>query len=414
MGASELSRSMSERAIELSDLLKELHSEGSLESQGKFSLDVSKAQDKLREFQLENKYDYSLKLVQAAVSAGATAVHVEVNNQRARFRFDGRYFKPQELADLFYYLVESQERPQTRHLRYLASAVNSAVAVGARQISLDCWNGKEGFRHVFNAEGRSQVPLGRQSEKTPFTEFGLTRSVIDVAKGWWHTGNCDVWDLLTRSRNTMEKEQASIFDRCLYCPIPIKLNGKMLNRFSFGEPRYPGYEIANDPRPGETVPPWWVRFGNNDYSGTVVHRYHHLIERYIPAGEDCLSPIVAPPLSHASIVDGYTPGLGCDAILAIQAALHEQSSLAIVEDGIILSEVHVAMGTPGLVALVSSHGLHKDLSGFKITTDAVYHTRMQVLRREVAAMLQTLYRERYRLPQDVRRHISLHSTLSLT
>lgn len=405
---------MSERAIELSDLLKELHSEGNLESQGKFSLDVSKAKDKLREFQLENKYDYSLKLVQAAVAAEATAVLIEVNNQRSRFRFDGRYLKPQELADLFYYLVESQERPQTRHLRYLASAVNSAVAVGARQIWLDCWNGKEGFRHLFTAEGRSQVPLGRQSEKQPFTEFGLTRSVIDVAKGWWHTGNCDVWDLLTRSRNTMEKEQASIWDKCQFSPIPIKLNGKLLNRFSFGEPRWPGYEIANDPRPGDSVPPWWVRFGNSDYANTTVHRYHHLIERYVPASAECLSPIPAPPTSHASITDNYTPGTPCEAVLAIQAALHQETDLAVVEDGVILSHVHLPMGTPGLVGLVSSHGLSKDVSGFRIIDDTAYQRRMQDLRREVAAMMQSLYRERDRLPHDVRRHVTLHTTASLT
>jgi len=405
---------MSERALELSDLLKELQSEGSLDSQGKFSLDVSKAKDKLAEFQLENKYDYSLKLVQAAVASGASHVLVEVNNQRARFRFDGKYLKPQELADLFYYLVESQERPQTRHLRYLASAVNSAVAVGARQIWLDCWSGKEGFRHLFTAEGRSQVPLGRQSEKTPFTEFGLTRSVIDVAKGWWHTGNCDVWDLLTRSRNTMEKEQASIWDKCSFSPIPIKLNGKLLNRFSFGEPRWPGYVIANDPRPGESVPPWWVRFGNNDYASTTVHKFHHLIERYVPAGDGCLSPIPAPPHSHASIQDNYTQGMECEAILAIQAALSSESSLAIVEDGVILSEDHSQLGTPGLVGLVSAHGLTKDISGFNLTKDAAYHRRMQDLRREVAAMMQALYRERDRLPPEVRKHITLHTTVSLT
>src|SRR5690606_11813438 len=123
--------------------------------------------------------------------------------------------------------------------------------------------------------------------------------------------------------------------------------------------------------------------GNADYVSTTVHRYHHLIEHYVPAGDDCLSPIPAPPASHASIMDNYTAGMACEAILAIQAALHQESELAIVEDGVILTHDHSPMGTPGLVGLISSHGLSKDVSGFNIIKDTAYTRRMQELRREV-------------------------------
>ena len=56
--------------LEVEDLLSQLTAEGQLQSSGAFTVDLSRAKDKLARFQFEDPFYYILKLVQAAVAEG--------------------------------------------------------------------------------------------------------------------------------------------------------------------------------------------------------------------------------------------------------------------------------------------------------------------------------------------------------
>ncbi|CAM9952106.1 unnamed protein product, partial [Phaeothamnion confervicola] len=230
---------MEEAPLELADLVRNLSSEGRLESTGAFTLDLAHAVDKLKKFQLEDRAShYILKLVQCAVACGSSAIHLHSNSHRVSLRMEGTSFSAQDLHNLFSYILTGRKEHNKRHLRALAVGINSAIGVGARQISLTSWSGQTGVRQIWTQAGPSQFPF--QASGPAFVEFLLTRSFKDKRGLWALTANSDILDLLLRKRSAMDKEQAAIYDHCRLCPVPITMNGRPLERRTFGVARYPG------------------------------------------------------------------------------------------------------------------------------------------------------------------------------
>ena len=56
--------------LEVDDLLSQLSNEGQLQSSGSFTVDLSRAKEKLARYVFEDPFYYILKLVQAAVAGG--------------------------------------------------------------------------------------------------------------------------------------------------------------------------------------------------------------------------------------------------------------------------------------------------------------------------------------------------------
>ena len=59
---------MSQTSLTLDDFLQGLGAEGRRDSTGHFTMDLAKAAEKLRQFQLPDPYFYCLKWLQAAVA----------------------------------------------------------------------------------------------------------------------------------------------------------------------------------------------------------------------------------------------------------------------------------------------------------------------------------------------------------
>ncbi|MBI3927884.1 MAG: hypothetical protein HY319_20250 [Armatimonadetes bacterium] len=395
---------MGEQMLELEDLLGELKSAGRVESSGQFSLDIRKATPKLQEYQLKEhqRYFYALKIVQAAIAAGAQEITVDCNNQRVKIEYDGRVPDRTELAELLHYLFESEARTEVRHLRALAFGINTAVGVGAHEIRLDCNAGKEAYCHRWVHGEVSQSDI-RPWHKASRMRFYLSRRMDEVARGWWNTANCDITDLLKGRRAAMEKEQAAVYDRCPYAPARISLNGTPVNHFVFGEPRFPGYEIYKDPHPGATRVPWWLQLSDRStFVKGVCHRRHHLVERHVAARRNSPCSIPVPAQPHATILQrvGDFDGGGrfCELLVGIEMDLKRRSRVTIIEDGVILCQESPELGIPGVVALMSSDGLTKDISGFQVVKNEAWYRRMDELRVHLAEMVRELRAQSDRIP----------------
>lgn len=373
---------MAELPQEMADLLGTLKQEGKVDSSGIFTMDLRKAIEKLAQFQLPQHYFYIPKMVQAAVAGGATWVQVKINESRVLIEFDGRPYTADELANLFTYLLTDRDKDKHRHLRHMATAINTAVALEARTVQVDSGPGREVVRQRWLAHDRSEnYKLDKPWPANEVrTRFSLFRSLADMSSKWWHTaGKADIWDLLTKNPRAMTPEQSELLARVeRYCPIPVFLNGKQLNHARFGEPvGGVGLERMLNP--------------NMFYAGRV-HIKHHLLERYITLQDGGPRQIAMPNVSYASQFERVERPLSeepCEAMLALQMGKEpndKRARLVFVQDGVLVGQKVTNLKVYGAVAMVEARGLNFDLSQFQILEDQVFEERIRWLEAKFQAM----------------------------
>lgn len=370
---------MADLPPEMLGILGELKNEGKVDSSGIFTLDLSKAIDKLSVYQLPQQYFYIPKMVQAAVAGGATFVQARINETRVLIEFDGHAYGEDELRNLFSYLFSEKDSVQHRHRRHMATAINTAVALEARAVRIESGRGDAVVRQRWMAHNRNEI----QKVEKPWpahevrTRFLLYRSLSDMSSKWWHTaGKVDVIDLLTKHQRAMTPEQQELLARVPYCPIPVFLNGRRLNFPRFGEPPF-GVGLDR-------------LLNTRNYNGGRIHRQHHLVERYISLNQ-AGPPQLGAPVSTASHTETVVrqPGEApCPALLALEMGLYQHEKLArlvFVLDGVIVGQKAVRTDTYGAVGVVGAEGLSFDLSQFSIAEDERFHDRL--------AWLKTQFRE---------------------
>ncbi|MEW6282352.1 MAG: hypothetical protein AB1758_27340 [Candidatus Eremiobacterota bacterium] len=378
---------MSELSPEMAELLGTLKSEGRMDSSGIFTLDIRKALPKLRDYQLPQPHFYIPKLVMTAVASRATFVDVKINEYRVAIEFDGEPFTTTQMQNILDYLF--QEDPRNRRLRHLATAINTAVGLEAREVQLDSGLGRDAARQKWLAHDRNVVrklekPWGSDQVRTRFL---LWRSLSDISAKWWHTaGKADIWDLLTAHDRALTPEQAELKGRVLFCPIPVTLNGRKLNNPTFGEPHRKGGMLSG------------LYGGSDSYRG--VNYRHNLIEWYVEV--DGSSQSLAAPRSHASIhVDkkltaAEAPG---PALLALQMGRRRaefqkgeggKARVVFVLDGVILGGREYDSKVFGGYAVVSAEGLPLDFSQFRVNDSEALAKRYAWLDQMFAQMQQEL------------------------
>ncbi len=366
----------------MAELLGTLKQEGRVDSSGIFTMDIRKAIEKLAQFQLPQHYYYIPKMVQAAVAGGASFVQIKINESRVQIEFDGRPYSADELANLFSYLLTDRDREKNRHLRHMATAINTAVALEARTVQVDSGPGREVVRQRWLAHDRSE---NYKLEK-PWpndvvrTRFYLFRSLSDMSSKWWHTaGKADIWDLLTKNDRALTPEQSELKSRVQdTCPIPVYLNGKLINTPTFGKPMG-GVGIDRHINPGE-------------YYQGKIHRRHHLVERYVTLENGGPRQIAMPSTSYASLLEQVEKPLGelpCEALLGLETGKHaadNKARLSFVQDGILVGQRVTRLNVYGAVGVVEARGLNFDLSQFQILDDETFGDRIAWLRHQFEEM----------------------------
>lgn len=120
----------------LSDLVESLRADGSVESEGHFTLDREQARTKMQKFQLADARRYVLELVQAAVLRGAQIIDFQIDADDMHMRFDGPPFRAAEIDDLYGSLFRPGDGRELRAVRQLAIGLNAAIGMAPKHILL--------------------------------------------------------------------------------------------------------------------------------------------------------------------------------------------------------------------------------------------------------------------------------------
>ena len=196
----------------MSDLVNELISAGALDSRGVFTVDASKAREKLERFRLADPLGYVVELVQAAGLSGTTHVDVEVTASLLRMRFDGRVFSEADLHNLesTMMVVNRADHPARQQL---ALGVSAAQALKPRLVIVQSGQTKlvideNGDR--FEAVGPLDAPFTTLIEIQESFRLGLFVEFFRGAFG-------------------MQKAERMLAQRCRHARFKVCVNGTVVS-----------------------------------------------------------------------------------------------------------------------------------------------------------------------------------------
>lgn len=196
--------SMSEpTALRMRSFLKEYVPEGAPKEVSSFTLEASKAREKLGEFLLQEPQHFFLHAIAGAVAGGAPEVNLYVDSDDIVVKFGGEKLASHHLEDLFSSLLAGRASSREREF---AVALNAALSLRPSLLSFDSWHDGKGVRLTFE-EGKEEVV--QLSEGTPGHRLWIRRRAsLEVAKRF-----------LTGWKGRPEYLLAA--ERFRYAPVPI-------------------------------------------------------------------------------------------------------------------------------------------------------------------------------------------------
>ena len=226
---------MADQFVSIDAFLEDLTGEGRLDSAGSFTISAEQAKEKLSQYLLESTEEYLLKLIQAGVAAGASELQLHSSTTRVQFTMKGCSFASRDLSEILYHLVRNDEGSQARALRHLATAVNTAVATRATGIVLATWDGRQGQRLEWKANGKQVSAWNLEAGKTPCLYFEVRRTGLEFFSNFFHLlGQRDILSMFLGTREGMDPDRLMVMDRACWCPVPLSLNGRWLPKPSLG------------------------------------------------------------------------------------------------------------------------------------------------------------------------------------
>ncbi|MEW6279485.1 MAG: hypothetical protein AB1758_12720 [Candidatus Eremiobacterota bacterium] len=383
---------------ELDRLLEGLQREGELDSSGDFTLDFQKARLKLGRHQLVSPGHYLLKFVQACVAGGATRVHVRTRGHQVELQSNPE-FPLQELPRLSAYLLYSNSLTEPRSLRHLAVGLNSAIGLEPRRLELAF----EGIRWTPEREWEERPP-GPGKDGSTFRlrlrkrQLGWPLMTMDLALQMAGTvATSHIPRIPSEVHALLNPEDLALSAACRFAPIPVFLNGGLCNR-----PNYPGTG-------GLWPPP-----SRPDAGGMLILEYTFLagdepacqlvglpavgrarIRRFMHIPSLHSLPTPGLPALSGAVQARTLPGtrgrvLMCHGRLAVEQGLQGPARLLFVRDGVSLAPQDVDLGLPGVVGVLSAHGLATDLSEFTLVDNREYQALLGRLKPQAWQMAEDL------------------------
>jgi hypothetical protein len=345
---------------------------------------MSKAREKLSSHQLERPGSYLQKILQGLIGLGPTGIAIRLGRKEILFEVD-----PSPL-DLTSKLPPALLNPlqHDARLKDLAVGLNSAFGQGITAIQVVSYQGLDGQLleigdSLAEESFRGVRPVNR-------TYIRLTRErPVNLTR--WFLGPVN-----------LPAEHHALSQGFVYCPIPVKLDGRSLANPTLGSAReekyttfgQPNFHLAerfvHDPdleahdsvgfeRPDQRRPCLIVDAGKKKRPWNAGYRRtEHGLKT--TAAVFVLSKN-RPKATHGK------------AMLALRYdLLGEETFIVFVLRGLLTEVVKVDLGCPGVTAVCSAAGLNTDLSLFRLARDDAFEERISWLREQVKAIVEEFHK----------------------
>jgi hypothetical protein len=197
--------------IKVSSFLQDYVPEDSEKEAGKFTLEASRARQKLASFQLTDPQSFVVHLISGAVAGGAEVVEVYIDSDDIIVEFGGEPLTRPDLEGLFSNLLSGKASAQGREL---AVALNAASSLKPKLLILESWRDGQGMVLEVDSEKES------------------VQDMDDPPEGWGHRVHFrdrPSLKVMKRFLNSLKEDHPEIDmigRRCSLAPVKIYLEGK--------------------------------------------------------------------------------------------------------------------------------------------------------------------------------------------
>ena len=199
-------------------LLTSLREHGTVDSEGSFTIGLTEARAKLRQYQSSERGRYILHLISGGVAAEAEYVRIEREGERLRLVFSGAYTDEEALAQAFGGTLTTSDTGADD----LALGIRGALAEGAEAVGLLVEHPeKQGFWWRIDSKGEergthssSQAPSLALDLKFPLSWKERLSGILAGLRGY--TGS--------------NAEERLVQEFCDHSLVPVELRGQRVDR----------------------------------------------------------------------------------------------------------------------------------------------------------------------------------------
>ncbi len=370
---------------DIEDFLEKARSEGTLHSEGSFSIDADRAKRLLETYQFSDPNWYLLKLVQAAVACGASEMNITFRSDCVQVIILGNNMLLIQTKDILEMMLQREQFHQGA-LKQLAIGLNAALAKSPERVEWSVWNPFLQEVLTLNQQGSSLDRLRQRPHclqevgARSFYQFSLYRTPVPANAP--ETKTSETWAQKLTSwlhkkapqiEQTMD-EHHSLSEKCQFAPIVIRVDGRRVN-----QPDKLRNTVDGDGQIGFEasllhIGPNSIGIGRFDPHPRTPHRQLRLEN-----ASDCLVESKNPRWTKALFSGHLT--YPTTSFFASKVA-----KLFLVHYGVTLEELPYQSAYPSMNLVMSSEGLSVDLSEQSVIKNELLERRLS----DIADLIQTI------------------------
>lgn len=347
---------------------------GQLDSNGQFTVAVDRARQLVATYQLAERGLYVLKIVQALIRNGCRTVEIKLGPTRIEVRGETPDVCTPTPAQLAEALVGFVPRTKEDALQDLCLGLLSALDKSANWAQ---WS--------VVSQGVSTTAHIDRDGSVHYRQLPRNDRYLRFRAGLRH--------LLSQA------EKQAVQARCRHAPVPISLNGSLLNR----PLRFDRIHLVER----HLVDPCVGPEGVTSYRSGVGNTPLNLLVDSLGPVYDQVFLLQVTPVKGRATREPY-PGVGvrvpgrragervikhapvCHSILAFSEELSGPAHVQFVKAGVSLNPLSADLGFPGLKILTGASGLKVDLSQFQVVENSALESRLEFYRPIARDMLRGL------------------------
>jgi hypothetical protein len=356
----------SDRMRDMESFLAREQAAGEMDSAGAFTLNATRARQLMEKYQLPERRAYILKLIQWAVSSGATSVEIEATRSRVVVRHDGQPVPLSRVDEL---------RTGSNVLDHLARGVYGAFGLDPKNVFLST----QGSRYELSSGKAEAVDPAWQSVHVTGLKAGFferSPMVQQTLRSQWLHVDAEgplqrlIWD--STGLGGLESSLVRWF--CAYAPIPIRVNGRLVNRPVFvpmTSKRGSDGHLRQTPAAQRSGTFHFLLTNREKHLLAPPHAYPGMTFKWhdrteIPHPDE--RPDAGPALRFQSMA--YKRADIIDYIYTTRS--NPTSQILFIQDGVVVDQRRIRT-KPSHYTLVEASGLAVSATGFQLVQNNDYH-----------------------------------------